>query len=164
MKINISELLGDILARIPKKQEPKQSAQQTLLLEKVWADGLMRAKGAPPTYSKTIRFSDISYTLLDEDDRKAVLDRLGRLFHVFEDGIHLQLTYTVSPKKVKTEKFTFYFTERSSTKFEVEKLPAYLLTEQKQYVPDKERIEQELEKGIEIPGVITTTNKSLAMR
>lgn len=104
MKINISELLGDILARIPKKQEPKQSAQQTLLLEKVWTDGLVRAKGSPPIYSKTIRFSDISYTLLDEDDRKAVLDRLGRLFHVFEDGMHLQLTYTVSPKKVKTEK------------------------------------------------------------
>ena len=67
-------------------------------------------------------------------------------------------------KKVKTEKFTFYFTERSSTKYDETKLPAYLLTEQKQYVPDKERIEQELEKGIEIPGVITTTNKALAMR
>jgi len=95
--MDVTELLGRIIEKIPKKQEPDISAQKTLLLDKVWQDGIVRVVGTPPVYSKTIRFSEINYTLLDEDSRRSLLDSFGRLFHLFEDGVHLQMTYAVVP-------------------------------------------------------------------
>ena len=104
--MDVTELLGKIIEKIPKKQEPDISAQKTLLLDKVWQDGIVRVVGTPPVYSKTIRFSDINYTLLDEDSRRGLLDSFGRLFHLFEDGVHLQMTYAVVPNDTaKAESF-----------------------------------------------------------
>ena len=93
--MDIIELIGTIMEKIPKKQEETRSAQETLLLDRVWQDGMVRVHGTSPVYSKTIRFSDINYTLLDEDSRRSLLDSFGRLFHLFEDGVHFQMTYEV---------------------------------------------------------------------
>ena len=71
--MDITELIGKVMEKIPKKQEPDISAQKTLLLDKVWQDGMVRVHGAPPVYSKTIRFSDTNYTLLNEDSRRRVI-------------------------------------------------------------------------------------------
>ena len=94
--MDITELIGTFMEKIPKKQEEAPSAQETLLLDRVWQNGVVRVVGTPPVYSKTIRFSDINYTLLDEDSRRSLLDSFGRLFHLFEDGVHLQMTYEVA--------------------------------------------------------------------
>ncbi len=104
--MDVTELIGKFMQAIPKKQKPDISAQKTLLLDRVWQDGIVRVHGTPPAYSKTIRFSDINYTLLDEDSRRGLLDNFGRLFHLFEDGVHLQMTYAVVPNDTgKAESF-----------------------------------------------------------
>ena len=104
--MDITELIGTFMEKIPKKQEEARSAQETLLLDRVWQDGMVRVHGTPPVYSKTIRFSDINYTLLDEDSRRSLLDSFGRLFHLFEDGVHVQMTYAViTNDTARTESF-----------------------------------------------------------
>ena len=67
------------------------SAQRTIPYERIWQDGTMQL--ADGIYSRTIKFSDITYQLAKPDDQDIIFGGWCSFLNYFDSSIHLQLTF-----------------------------------------------------------------------
>ena len=68
-------------------------------------------------------------------------------------------------KRLKTSKFSFYFTERSSVKVDdISALPSTMIEVVEEQKPKMDEIKKAIEDGKKIDGISVITNKSLSIR
>lgn len=68
-----------------------ESAQQTIPYEIPYADGIFES--APGYYTKTIAFDDVTYQLLDREDKNQIFESWCDLINYFDSTIHFQFSY-----------------------------------------------------------------------
>jgi type IV secretory pathway VirB4 component len=66
------------------------SVQETIRYRRMMEDGICEI--VPGFYSKTIKFEDITYQLLDRDGKIAVFARYCELLNYFDSSIHVQIS------------------------------------------------------------------------
>ncbi|MBA4699632.1 MAG: conjugal transfer protein TraE [Ruminococcus sp.] len=76
---------------IRKKEEKRISAQKTIAYKEMARDGICRVKDQ--CYSKTIRFSDINYQLVQNEDKSAIFENWCDFLNYFDSSIHFQLSF-----------------------------------------------------------------------
>lgn len=80
-----------IEARIKKLSKKAYSVQTTIPYLEMFKDGICQV--SENYYTKTIRFSDIDYQLVDYDSAGKIFDDYCRILNYFDEKIHFQLTF-----------------------------------------------------------------------
>ena len=66
-----------------------ETAQQTITLEKIYKDGICKVR--ENYYTKMVRFNDMNYELLDDNEKADVLTSYSKFINYFDPGIRFQL-------------------------------------------------------------------------
>lgn len=80
-----------IESRIRKLSKKVYSVQTTIPYLEMFKDGICQV--SENYYTKTIRFSDIDYQLVDYDSAGKIFDDYCRILNYFDEKIHFQLTF-----------------------------------------------------------------------
>ncbi len=100
-----------------------------------------------------------------QDRKKSTVVKMKKMKQAMSDTLELVEPDKDGKKRLKTSKFSFYFTERSSVKVDdVSALPSTMIEVVEERKPKMEEIKQAIEAGKKIEGVSITTNKSLGIR
>ena len=79
----------DLKQALKKRSKPK-SVQETICYRRLMEDGICEI--VPGFYSKTIKFEDITYQLLDRDGKVDVFTRYCEFLNYFDPQIHVQIS------------------------------------------------------------------------
>ncbi|MCR4597823.1 MAG: conjugal transfer protein TraE [Acetatifactor sp.] len=71
------------------KHKKEITTQQTIALEEAYPDGICKTRG--DRYTKMIEFTDVNYALLDDEERRAVLEAYSKCINSFNPNVHCQL-------------------------------------------------------------------------
>lgn len=100
-----------------------------------------------------------------QERKKSLVNKTASMKQAMSETLELVEPDKDGKKRLKTSKFSFYFTERQSVQVEdVSKLPSTLVEVVEDKKPKMDEIKQALEEGKKIEGVTVTTNKSLGIR
>lgn len=80
-----------IEARLAKLQHKKLSTQKTIPYLEMFKDGICQV--TENYYTKTVKFSDIDYQLVDYDSAGKIFDDYCRILNYFDENIKFQLTF-----------------------------------------------------------------------
>lgn len=100
-----------------------------------------------------------------QERKQSLVSKVANMKQAMSDTLELVEPDKDGKKRLKTSKFSFYFTERSSLKVDdVTKLPPAMVEVVQERKPKTDEIKQAIEAGQKIEGVTITTNKSLGIR
>lgn len=100
-----------------------------------------------------------------QERKKSLVNKTASMKQAMSDTLELVEPDKDGKKRLKTSKFSFYFTERSSVQVtDISALPSTLIEVVEEHKPKMDEIKQALEEGKTLEGVMITTNKSLGIR
>lgn len=100
-----------------------------------------------------------------QERKKSMVNKIDNMKQAMSDALELVEPDKDGKKRLKTSKFSFYFTERSSvTVNDVSVLPSTMIEVIEERKPKMDEIKQAIEEGKKIDGVSITKNKSLGIR
>ena len=79
------------IARANRTGKKERSAQDSILYERMWPDGI--CKLADGRYTKTIQFQDINYQLSQNEDKTAIFEGWCDFLNYFDSSIRFQLSF-----------------------------------------------------------------------
>ena len=79
------------IARANRTDKKGKSAQDSILYERMWPDGICRISDSH--YTKTIQFQDINYQLSQNEDKTAIFEGWCDFLNYFDSSIHFQLSF-----------------------------------------------------------------------
>ncbi len=79
------------IARAKNQDKKKKSAQDSILFERMFPDGICRVK--PGYFTKTIQFQDINYQLNQNEDKTAIFEGWCDFLNYFDSSVKFQLSF-----------------------------------------------------------------------
>lgn len=79
------------IARANRTDKKEKSAQDSILYERMWQDGICRVSA--DHYTKTIQFQDINYQLSQNEDKTAIFEGWCDFLNYFDSSIRFQLSF-----------------------------------------------------------------------
>lgn len=100
-----------------------------------------------------------------QERKKSLVNKTVSMKQAMSDTLELVEPDKDGKKRLKTSKFSFYFTERSSVQVtDIAALPSTMIEVVEEHKPKMDEIKQALEEGKTLEGVTVTVNKSLGIR
>ena len=100
-----------------------------------------------------------------QEREKSMINNINKMKQAMSETLELVEPDKDGKKRLKTSKFSFYFTERSSVKVDdISALPSTMIEVVKERKPKMDEIKQAIEAGKKVNGVSVVTNKILNTR